>query len=207
MTTATATKTVTETVINDTTTDLATIERKALDRLAKSDAKSDLDAFVRGARRSLMLVDCSGSMDSYIVKTGERRIDALRKVVATIRETQNVPVAAFGTDYGDVVVVDTIPEPCGSTPVHSAIDFGKAQGATHLVLVTDGYPDSQDAAFAAAARFGHPIDVFYVGDGRDSGAAFAQELARRTGGTCSINDMSAPKELAGKVVLMLGDGQ
>jgi Mg-chelatase subunit ChlD len=194
--------------MNNTTstpTDLAIIEKMALDKLTQSLAKSDLDDLLRGARRSLLLVDCSGSMGDHI-RTGGRKIDALRTVVANIRETNPVPVAAFGADGADVQVVDSIPEPCGGTPLARAIQFGAYEGATHLVVVTDGIPDSQSAAFAAASDFKNPIDVIYIGDGNDHGAKFCQELARMTGGTVNITDLGKPKELAGQIVLMLGDG-
>jgi|SRR5215471_10274211 len=180
----------------------------AVDRLNKSLAKSSLDDLVKArTKRSLLLVDVSGSMADWIQKTHERKIDALRKVVATLRETHAVPTAAFGTRGGRVQLVDSIPNPSGSTPLDAAIEFGTQQGATHLVVVTDGYPDSQDAAFRAAREFGGPIDVFYVGDGNDEGARFAAELAAMTGGTCGVTDLAnEPKQLAGKIVALLGDG-
>ena len=195
----------TNTATPTTATDLAVIEKLALDKLNKSLAKSDLDDLLCGARRSLLLVDCSGSM-SDTIRSGGRKIDALRTVVATLRETHPVPVAAFGAFGGSVQVVDNVPEPSGETPLHLAIDFGRTEGATHLVVVTDGQPDNEDAAFSAARAFGRPIDVFYIGDGLDRGSSFSKELAEMTGGTCGLTDLGKPKELAGKIRLMLGDG-
>lgn len=196
----------TNNTVNDSTaTDLVAIEKTALDKLNRSLEKNDLDEFVRGARRSLLLVDCSGSMDTR-VRSGERKIDALRKVVSTLRESHPVPVAAFGALGADVQVIDTVPEPSGGTPLHRAIQFGTREGATHLVVVTDGQPDSEGAAFDAAREFGNPIDVFYIGDGNDSGARFATELATRTGGVVNMTDLGQPKQLAAKIRLMLGDG-
>lgn len=178
--------------------------QSAVDRLNRSLEKNSLDDLVKArTRRSLLLVDCSDSMSSRI-RTGERAIDALRKVVKGLRETHPVPVAAFGS-LG-VALVDGIPEPCGSTPLHLAIEYGTREGATHLVVVTDGQPDSQTAAFEAARLFGHPIDVFYIGDGDDEGARFAAELARRTGGTAHLTDLLQQKALTTKIAGLLGDG-
>ena len=181
--------------------------KTAVEKLNKSLAKGSLADLAKSARRSLLLVDCSGSMSSA-VRSGDRKIDALRKVVAGLRETHPVPVAAFGlSGYGGTVrVVDDIPEPSGGTPMHSAIDFGKAQGATHLVMVTDGQPDSEGATLQAAREFGGPIDVFYIGDGGDRGAQFAQELARITGGTANLTDLGQPKQLTSAIAGLLGDG-
>jgi len=187
---------------NDTT--LATTAT-AVDQLKASAGASSLQSLVRGrVKRSLLLVDCSGSMSSTTSKS-ERKIDVLRKVVKDLRESHPVPVAAFGVKNG-VEVVDTVPEPQGSTNMHEAIDFGNGQGATHLIIVTDGQPDSESRTFQAAARFGKPIDVFYIGDGNDSGADFAKRLAAATGGTANVTDLGAPKQLQSAIAGLLGDG-
>jgi hypothetical protein len=78
-------------------TTLATTATTALDQLNRSLAKGSLGDLVQArTKRTLLLVDVSGSMAHMIVKTGKRRIDALRGVVADLRSTHNVPVAAFG---------------------------------------------------------------------------------------------------------------
>lgn len=176
----------------------------ALDRLNRSMEKSSLDDLVKArTRRSLLLVDCSGSMVSP-TRSGDRRIDTLRKVVRGLRETHPVPVAAFGC--GSVVLVDDVPEPSGGTPLHLAIEYGHREGATHLVVVTDGLPDSQGACFEAARQFGRPIDTFYIGDGNCEGSRFCEELARMSGGTAHLTDLGKPKQLTTQIAGLLGDG-
>jgi hypothetical protein len=199
MTTNTTTATAAATV------DLATIEKLAIEKLNKSAAKSDLDALIMGARRSMLLIDVSGSM-AEAIRSGGRKIDALRGVVKSLREECPVPTAAFGMNHGHVVLVESVPEPQASTPMAAAIEFAQREGANHAVIVTDGQPDSEGATFAAARSFGGPIDVFYVGDGNDRGAQFAKELAALTGGTANLADLGKPKELQGKITLLLGDG-
>lgn len=190
---------------NNSNTALAT-KGGAIERLQKTATKGSLAELAQASRRSLLLVDCSGSMDGRI-RSGLRKIDALRNVVKDLRETHPVPVAAFGFNRSPQVrVVDVVPEPEGGTPIHDAIDFGRVEGATHLVLVTDGQPDSESRAFSAARAFGHPIDVFYIGDGNDFGADFAQRLAAATGGTANITDLGAPKQLTTAIAGLLGDG-
>jgi Mg-chelatase subunit ChlD len=206
MKTDTTTTTTTAPII-DAPTETATLARTttAVDRLNGSLKKGGLRDFVKSRRRSLLLVDCSGSMADRI-QTGERKIDALRTVVTNLRTTHPVPVAAFGSRSGAVVIVETVPEPHGNTPLDKAIDFGAQAGATHLCVVTDGQPNSEALAFDAADRFGKPVDVFYIGNGHDYGLKFAQELARRTGGTCHLSDLGKPKELEQKIAGLLGDG-
>jgi hypothetical protein len=182
--------------INTPATDnaLTTIEK----RLTSTMGGGLLDA-IKARRSSALLVDCSGSMGGRIT-TGQRKIDVLRDVVRDLRDENPVPLVAFGLRLGfhsdpDVKLVDDVPDPAGDTPVHLAIDFAAANGAGHAVLVTDGIADSMSMAYESARRFGGVIDVFYIGNGGDRGAAFAQELARMTGGTCNLTDLKDQKQL------------
>ena len=173
-------------------TDTALIPMTALDRLKKTAERSNLDEFVNAhTRRSVLLVDCSSSMGDWI-GDGERKIDKLRKVVDTLRTTHPVPMVSFPT----IELVERIPDPHGMTPLHKAIEFARVQEANHIVLVTDGVADSPAAAFDAAAQFGGPIDVFYIGNGVDNGAKFCAELARRTGGQSGVTDLAGRAQAA-----------
>jgi Mg-chelatase subunit ChlD len=178
----------------------------AIERLQRGLAKASLDDLVKArTRRSLLLIDRSGSM-VHTVSSGERRIDALRRIVSELQATHRVPVVAFGGSKG-LDVVEVVPEPAGSTPLAEAIAFGREQGATHMVVVTDGEPNSESKAFEEARLFGGPIDVFFVGDPDDTGARFAKELARRTGGTSGVADLgTGTKQLTSAIAGLLGDG-
>jgi Mg-chelatase subunit ChlD len=190
-------------------TDL-TVTKTALDRLNRTIEKDSLDDLVKArTRRSLLLLDCSSSM-SWRLTSGERRIDALRKVHADLVTTHKVPTAAFGPWQYDTRLIDDIPEPSGGTPLREAIEFGRVQGANHLVVITDGEPSWPDECFANAVRFGGPIDVFYIGEETSPGAVFCHELARLTGGKCGVTDLAGDakrKALTGKIMLCLGDGK
>lgn len=211
--TTTTTTTTTTTIPDTTPVDAATAlvrGQAAMAKLNASLAKSSLDDFLKaGTRRSVLLVDASDSMASR-VRSGARRIDRLRAVVADLRETHPVPIVAFGVRraVNQVEVVDSVPEPSGSTPLDAGIAFSHQQGATHIVLVTDGEPNNEREAYEAAAQFGGPIDVFYIGDGNDRGSRFAAELARRTGGTAHLTDLAeaGQKQLVGSIRGLLGDG-
>lgn len=180
----------------------------ALDRLKRTAQRDSLDDFVTArTRQSVLLVDVSGSMDEF-VKSGEgRKIDQLRRVVDQLLTTHPVPIVAFGIGRGSVELVERIPEPSGMTPLDAGIDFCRGQEANHIVLVTDGMPDSRESALNAAKRFNNPIDVFYIGEPDQPGARFCAELAKLTGGQCGVTDLTGePKKLAGKIRLLLGDG-
>lgn len=193
---------------NQTTATVTATALAAIDKLNRSLAKDSLDELVASkTKRSLLLVDVSDSM-SITLRNGQRRIDALRKIVDGLRETNSFPIAAFGLrGQYSVDVVDYIPEPQGSTPLDLGIEFGGTQGATHLIVVTDGEPNSERAAFEAARTFGGPIDVFFVGDPHSRGAQFCAELAKMTGGQSGVADLAGkPRELESKIRLLLGDG-
>jgi len=177
------------------------------DQLTKTTQRSSLDELVAAkTKRSLLLVDCSGSM-ADLIEGSARKIDKLRRVVETLKQTHPVPIAAFGLNSGVVELVELIPEPQGLTPLHNAIRFGRVQEANHLVIVTDGEPDSREAALEEARRFGGPIDVFFVGREGASGAAFCAQLARLTGGSCGVTDLTGePKKLAAGIAGLLGEG-
>ena len=189
------------------TTSISTTQ-SAIERLNRSLAKTSLDEMVAAkTRRSLLMVDCSGSM-ATTTRTGKRRIDVLRDITVTLRQTRKFPLAAFGVRcQGQVEVIDTIPEPQGSTPLDLAIIFAKDQGANHLLVVTDGEPNSEEAAFDAARAFGGPIDTFFVGDPGGRAPKFLAELSAMTGGTASVSDLgTGAKVLTSKILLALGDG-
>src|SRR4030095_9997385 len=171
--------------------------------LTKTTQRSSLDELVTArTKRSLLLVDVSGSMD-HPTSEGLRKIDQLRNVVRDLLETHPVPVAAFSD--GVRLVGDHIPEPSGSTRLDSAISFGRRQEANHLVVVTDGEPDSKTAALEEARLFGGAIDVFYIGDPGSRGAEFCAQLAKATGGSCGITDLTGePKKLAAGIAGLLG---
>lgn len=189
------------------TNNTLSISQTALDRLTKTTERSSLDSLVTArTQRSLLLVDVSGSM-SDTFRDGEgivRKIDKLRTIVETLQTTHPVPVAAFGINGYGVELVERIPEPSGMTPLHKAIDFGRIQEATHLVVVTDGQPDDAEAALNAAKFFGGKIDVFYIGSPGTAGAAFCEKLAKLAGGSCGVTDLTGePKKLAAGIAGLL----
>src|SRR4030095_3100145 len=87
--------------------------------LTKTTQRSSLDELATArTKRSLLLVDVSGSMD-HRTSEGLRKVDQLRNVVRDLLETHPVPVAACSD--GVRLVGDHIPEPSGSTRLDSAI--------------------------------------------------------------------------------------
>jgi len=154
-----------------------------------------------------LVLDISSSMRDPI-EGSFRRIDRLREIVATLHQK--------GADFRQIVFSDsphettTVPEPQGGTNLSSAIAMALDNYATKIAVVSDGEPNSEEAAMAEARRakdMGVMIDVMFCGQPGSRGEAFLKELAQATGGTGETVDFSdEPDQLTGKTMLMLGDG-
>lgn len=177
-------------------------------KLNQSVAIKSLDDLVRvrEAENPFLLVDVSGSM-SERMRNGKTKIEALRQVVSDATRSQRATLIAFGGRDGGAYVVNSVPQAGGGTPLAEAIDLARTKEAGRCVVISDGMPDSQNAAMDAARAFGGQIDVVYVGDPSDDsiygGSAFLKRLAESTGGSEFNGDLSKPLELAGKVAGLL----
>jgi Mg-chelatase subunit ChlD len=152
-------------------------------------SNSSLADRIAAHRRSVgtfLLLDCSYSMASEIAPH-ERAIDKLRKVARQLRlESPQLRQIAFPMPNGEEAaeITTDIHEPCGQTPLAGAIDYAAARGAVHLIIVSDGQPDSESAAKTAAKAARCRIDVCFVGAPGSYGEAFLRQLASLHGGSC-----------------------
>lgn len=184
-----------------TTTALATLKKSV-----KATTLADL-VRVKTSEHVFMLLDCSSSMGDGM-RNGQMKIDGLRDVVATIKQRQPVTMVAFGPAFDGraVFFTDAVPKPAGSTPLHEAIDFARAQGAGRILVVSDGQPNSAFHASDAAEKFGGVIDTVFVGNPGGEGSAFLAKLAADSGGVSFEGDLSEPRELGTKIAgLLNGD--
>lgn len=153
-------------------------------------------------QRVILLLDVSGSMAQPAGYTNESRINALISVVESLKQ-KKIPFrqAVFSSS---ISWSDIIPSPSGGTNLSAALDFCKSANAQHVIVVSDGGPDSRDAALESARRLGAKIDVFFVGSPSDSyGQEFMQELAKLSGGSSQSTSF---KELERGVIGMLTAG-
>ena len=149
-------------------------------------------------QQTFLLLDVSGSMAHPTADESQtRKIDALRRLVRDLQE-QGVrcPLVAFSDDCRRVTEV---PEPGGGTNLAGAIRYGAAAHALHLIVISDGAPDSEQRALTAAQAFGQPIDVFYVGPPGTRGERFLAELAAASGGRAQTVSLSQTKQLASAI--------
>jgi uncharacterized protein YegL len=155
------------------------------------------DPLTRPNRLALML-DVSGSMAGA-------KIVSLRDACVSFVQNCNfgdtaLALEPFGDDYPSqnrlpLTVVQPLAlttvmmlQSHGSTPMARAMDYVlNTYSVTRAVLVSDGQPDSEYAAFDSAAQYkeaGIPVDCVHISDGpgSTSGEACLQRIAELTGG-------------------------
>ena len=146
-----------------------------------------------------LLLDVSGSMISEC-EPGHSRIQALRDIVAGISNVGQI--YAFNDSF-QPCLKDAIPCPCGGTYMSNAFNKLKQLGVANIILITDGEAQDKDSALEAAK--GMKIQIMYVGPGECP--EFLHELANVAGSICTKEDITMPKELTTKIMLLLNAGK
>jgi Mg-chelatase subunit ChlD len=138
----------------------------------------------------IILCDVSSSMSEPA--GANRKIDILREALENIwPDLPGASLIAFASTAGPVASPAALPSPNGGTALHLGLDAAAALCPSKMVVISDGRPDSENSALAAAARLGGVIDVIYCGPDSDTQAiAFMQRLARAGGGRVYVRDIA-----------------
>lgn len=175
------------------------LRRRMLDKLAGRTPEKSYDTtqqtYDNVPRTSCVLYDISGSMKEYL-GANNRKIDALRIVA---QDFKNVRGFWFSSDCGELKG-EKIPEPWGGTALNRAFIKLKDSGISHVVVVTDGRPDSEEKALHEAK--GLVVDCFYIGP--DPIPGFLIKLCNQTGGQFGKASLTSPKELGAAMKVRLG---
>lgn len=144
---------------------------------------------------NVVLADVSASMAEPAA--GRRKIDVLAEAMRTLPHSSRL--VAFSNLVTPIPDAAHMPQPSGSTALHLALDHCASIDATHILVISDGHPDSRTAALAAADRLNARIDVIYCGPDNDSdGMMFMQRLARG-GGAAHHHTLSDAQQLTAAV--------
>lgn len=144
----------------------------------------------------IILCDVSGSMSE---PAGDRqKIDVLREALSDIlRDLEDCTILAFASHIKLVAQLSQLPTPAGGTALHLALRALAQLDPQAILVISDGYPDSPDLAFSAAARLSGRIDVIYIGPDDDATAkAFMLALAKSHGGTVVEQDVTRAENSA-----------
>ena len=134
-------------------------------------------------RPAVAICDVSASMGEYDAPGGQRRIEALNEILRLLQaENPTLRLIAFSDSPRYAAI--PLPAPGGSTALHLALDFARplAVPGSAVALISDGEPDDEPAALAAARRFPTAVNVFYCGPEGGPGEDFLRRLAALTGG-------------------------
>ena len=141
---------------------------------------SDRVAQERDTKRRFLVLDCSGSMAEYC-EPGRAKIDALREIVTALR-AEDVPFRQIVFGGCGAQLMDTIPDPCGGTPMAEALALARQHQSERVVVISDGIPDDETETAKEAKQIRCPMDIFYVGPRPHPGEAFLRGLAKSSGG-------------------------
>lgn len=135
----------------------------------------------------VVLADTSGSMDDLIgshnlTKHQQLKI-ALKDVLAFY---PHIRLLSFGMSVKELKTVDDLPEPCGGTPLHSALHKAAKWKPRKTIIITDGMPDNEALAEDAVEALTGVIDTIYCGPDAHPAAAWLSKLAREVGGVSVV---------------------
>ena len=146
----------------------------------------------------IAIVDVSGSMATHDARDLQSRYEVACQEMATLQAKHPgaVAVVAFSDSAqfcpGGVPIFQA-----GGTDLAKALRFVKvADGTVRFVVISDGHPDSADAAIEVAQTFTSRIDSVFVGSD-PRGAEFLTRLSAAAGGqhsTVTVNDLCAQVE-------------
>jgi hypothetical protein len=139
--------------------------------------------------RTLILADVSGSMESP-AWGGRSKHTVLRDAIAATMRPEHELIA-----FNDAGVLLSsaadLPPPRGNTALHLALHAAIARDPGRILVVSDGEPDDEKAALAAAAKFPGVIDVLYIGpDANTAAMRFLRALAKTGHGQYHGSDIA-----------------
>jgi Mg-chelatase subunit ChlD len=137
---------------------------------------------------AVILVDVSSSMETADAGDGdrERRVAVARREVAKLQKRMPGKLALVNFNHDASWSPEgRIENPAGSTNVAGALEYvadllGRGTQGIKVVVVSDGEPDSAEAALEEAAKLaakGASISTVYVGPDRGLGKGFLTRLA------------------------------
>lgn len=128
----------------------------------------------------VVIADLSSSMtcQAFDHKT---RHECLQEAMAPFKG--RVQVLAFNSSVWEVDA-DALPRPSGSTNLSEALSVAKSIEPVHVLVISDGAPNSRDAALQAAEQLAKDcvIDAMYIGPEGDTDCIeFMRTLAEEIG--------------------------
>lgn len=151
----------------------------------------------------MVIADLSSSMSSPAFG-GKSRYACLQEALTPY--LGQIQVLAFNNHVWEVDA-DSLPSPNGFTAMHLAFEEAIKLTPIHVLVISDGCPDSKEAAIKAAEVLAKKrvIDVMYIGPKNQAAEMFMQQLAELGRGryTNFEIDKGAPALLETKIGQLL----
>lgn len=149
----------------------------------------------------IVLVDVSGSMQATDAPGGATRYDAACRELAQLQASHPGKLGVIAFSTSPVFCPGGQPPMLGSgTDLAAALDYAHlVDGLCELVVISDGEPNSQSDALAAAARYRESaISCVFVGPEGGPGADFLRKLAAASRGqsTTATNTANLAKQVS-----------
>lgn len=173
--------------------------------MAKDSGRSVAESFL--SAEVVILMDSSGSMAAADSRGGKPRYVVAGDELAKLQMQMLGKIAVIEfSDDAKLCPGGQTSYPGGSTNLDGALRFARvADGSVRFIVISDGYPDDDQAALDEAAKFTSRIDCIYVGPEGEEGARFLARLAKKRGGQQVT--ISSAAQLAEITQLMLKSGR
>jgi hypothetical protein len=162
----------------------------SLSAIAQRDGCSLAESFL--STDAIVIVDTSGSMDTYDARGGRQRYQVACDELKRLQQTLPGKLAVISFSSDAHFCPGGVPDyQGGGTDLAGALRFVQvADGCgMRFIVISDGHPDDAREALAEAARFSDRIDTVFVGPEGGGGADFLKRLAAASGGAYSANQM------------------
>ena len=160
---------------------------------------SDDDMLKRYAHRDergdvIILADISTSMEDY-VGDAETRWDAMKEALIASYDASNTRIIEFGSYARFINSPNVISRPRGSTDLAAALRIAIAEQPGQILVISDGEPNSKEAALDEAARFKGVINCIFIGnDGNVEAIKFLDELSKAAAGRIVVHAMNVMQQ-------------
>lgn len=157
-----------------------------------------------------ILCDTSLSMDTPVGFS--RRIDVVGNVLKMIRgEFPNARLIAFNSTFEELHPNGSLPALNGSTALELPLRWLADQQPRRVAVLSDGAPNSKEAALAAATALRCYIATYFCGNDEDwDGIGFMRALAFCSAdgvGHASVTPLRDPAQLTTELRLLLTHGE
>jgi hypothetical protein len=157
----------------------------------------------------LVVADVSGSMLEESALPGKTKLDCLRDALRA-QQAQPRLLAFSGVSWECRGMEELVSKAGGSTNLAGALQHAERLKPIHLLVISDGTPDSEDLALKVAERIanGCIIDALFIGPETDrSGIDFMRRLAAVGRGRLVKYDIGRedPLLLKNEIAGLLGD--